>query len=104
MIVYVALLVQGGRGKNTFPSPKDISLSNCIMTVQQSKEDLEVYIMDYFGISATNHYDNPSQYLGYKKIEYLDFEDDLDGYYKFRETDGTLSNVYVYSKSLNEKN
>ena len=87
-LVYVAML-------------KDYDGYSNVMTVQTEKENLETYVKDYFGISDTKHYDNPAEFLGYTKIEYSEFEDDLEGYYKFKQ-DGEVSEVYVYCKSLNE--
>ena len=87
-LVYVAVL-------------KDPDGFTDVMTVQSNKEDLETYIKDYFGISETKHYDNPADFLGYEKIEYSEFEDDLEGVYKFKQ-DGEISKVLIYCKSLNE--
>lgn len=87
-LVYVAML-------------KDYDGYSNVMTVQTEKENLETYVKDYFGISDTKHYDNPAEFLGYTKIEYSEFEDDLEGYYKFKQ-DEEVSEVYVYCKSLNE--
>lgn len=88
-LVYVALI-------------KDEDGSTDVMTVQEDKQKLETYVMDYFGISEEKKYDNPDEYLGYIKIEYSEFEDDLEGYYKFKSKDESISKVYVYCKSLNE--
>ena len=87
-LVYVALL-------------KDDDGFTNVLTVQDSKEKLEAYVKDYFGISETKSYNNPGELLGYKKIEYSEFEDDLEGIYKFK-ADGQISEVLVYCKSLNE--
>lgn len=88
-LVYVALL----RDQDNFTD---------ILTVQSNKEDLETYIKDYFGISETETYTNPAEFLGYEKIEYSEFEDDLEGVYRFKQ-DGEISKVLVFCKSLNEK-
>lgn len=87
-LVYVALL-------------KDEDGSVDVLTVQTNKEKLEVYVKDYFGISEDKVYTTPSEFLGYNKIEYSEFEDDLEGVYKFKQDD-QISKVYVYCKSLNE--
>jgi hypothetical protein len=81
---------------------KDYDGLTDVMTVQSDRNDLETYVKDYFGISETKHYDNPAEFLGYTKIEYSEFEDDLEGFYKFKQ-DEDISEVLVYCKSLNEK-
>jgi hypothetical protein len=88
-LVYVAVL-------------KDYDGLTDVMTVQSDRNDLETYVKDYFGISENKHYDNPAEFLGYTKIEYSEFEDDLEGFYKFKQ-DEDISEVLVYCKSLNEK-
>ncbi len=87
-LVYVAML-------------KDYDGSIDILTVQSEKKDLETYVKDYFGISETKSYTTPGEFLGYNKIEYSEFEDDLEGVYKFK-ADDQISEVLVYCKSLNE--
>jgi len=88
-LVYVAVL-----------RDKELS-SDEVLTVQTNKDNLEVQIKKYFGISDVNKYTNPAEYLGYTKIEYSEFEDDLEGYYTFKEND-EITRVYVFCKVLND--
>ena len=89
MLVYVAILRE-----------KDFTTDE-VMCVQTSFERLKTYVFDYFGISETKKYSNPAKFLGYTKIEYTEFEDDLDGYFTFEE-DGEKIKVYVFNKILDE--
>lgn len=95
--VYVALLAQGD------DQVKVDSFATCLIAVQETREDLEEYVMEFFGISKRRQYNEPSESLGFTKYEYGNFEDDLEGFYKFRDKDGTISRVYVYCKTLGEK-
>ena len=89
MLVYVAVL-------------KDIELTcDQVLCVQTSFEKLEIYVKDWFGISEVGNYTKPAECLGYTKIEYSEFEDDLDGYFTFKEDD-EISKVFVFNKSLDE--
>jgi len=88
MIVYVAIL-----------KDDDLSVDE-VLTVQTDKKYFEKYVKDYFGINQDKKYINPAKYIGYTKIEYSEFEDDLDGYYTF--DDGGIKKVYVFCKTLNE--
>jgi len=88
-LIYVAVL-------------KDEELtSDEVLTVQTDKINLEIYIKDYFGISNTKKYGTTGEYLGFTKYEYSEFEDDLEGYYTFKE-DGEITKVYLFCKVLNE--
>ena len=90
MLVYVAIL-------------RDLELlSDEVMTVQSNREDVDSFVMDYFGISNTKEYSKPAEYLGFTKIGYSEFEDDLVGYYSFDDGDG-IEKVYLFGKILNEK-
>jgi hypothetical protein len=89
-IVYVALLKD------------DDFTSDEVMTVQTSKEKIEEYIKDYFGISNVKKYDKPAEYLGFTKYEYSEFEDDVVGFYTFKDGE-EISKVYLFSKILDEK-
>ena len=89
MLVYVAVL-----------RDKELT-SDDVLTVQTDKSKLEEYIKDYFGISETKKYDKPGEYLGFTKIEYSEFEDDLMGYYKFKDGED-ISRVYLFCKVLDE--
>lgn len=96
--VYVALLTEGEERGSL-----DISFLTCVMTVQETREELDEYIMEYFGISKKRNYLEPAECLGFQKVEYSDFEDDLVGNWTFRSKDGQISKVYVYIKTLGEK-
>lgn len=78
-----------------------------VLTVQETKEGLLNYIKEYFGITETNKYPNPATYLGYTKINYSEFEDDLEGYHLFEdynpyEKKTERHKIWVYCKQLNE--
>lgn len=89
MLLYVAVL-------------RDTELtSDDVMCVQTSFARLETYVKDYFGISDTKNYSKPAEFLGYTKIEYSEFEDDLDGFFTFKD-DGEITKVYVFNKILDE--
>ena len=75
---------------------------NDVITVQEKFSDLEIFVKDFFGINENKFYTKPAKFLGYKKIEYSEFEDDLEGYFTFDE-DGEISEVYVFCKKLNQK-
>lgn len=90
MLVYVAVL-------------RDTEMTcDEVLCVQTSFERLETYVKEYFGISEINKYDNPGTCLGYTKIEYSEFEDDLDGYFTF-DDNGVITKVFVFNKALDEK-
>lgn len=72
-----------------------------VLTVQVDKGKLEDYVKDYYGISDVKEYSKPAKYLGFTKYEYSEYEDDLEGYYKF-EDDGEIRKVYLFCKVLNE--
>jgi hypothetical protein len=72
-----------------------------VMCVQTSFERLKTYVFDYFGINETKNYAKPATCLGYTKIQYSEFEDDLDGYFTF-DDEGEIAKVYVYNKVLDE--
>lgn len=90
MLVYIAVL-----------RDKDLSVDQ-VLTVQTDRKQLEVFVKDYFGISDTQKYDNPAKYIGYTKIEYSEFEDDVEGYYTFEDS-GEISKVFLFCKVLDEK-
>jgi hypothetical protein len=89
MLVYVAIL-------------RDIELTtDQVICVQTSFNKLETFVKDYFGISDVKTYGNPAECLGYTKINYSEFEDDLDGYFTFKDGD-EITKVYVFNKVLDE--
>lgn len=73
-----------------------------VLCVQTSFDKLEKYVKNWFGISETNYYTTPAEFLGYTKFEYSEFEDDLNGYFTFKD-DGQISKVYVFCKVLDEE-
>lgn len=79
-----------------------------ILTVQDNFIDLEIFVMNYFGINPNKHYEFVPKYLGFTKIEYSEYEDDVIGYFNFEETymnpEKLIDKVYVLQKELNEKN
>ena len=89
MLVYVAILRD-----ETFSTSE-------VMCVQTSFEKLQTFVYDYFGISDAKNYTKPATCLGYTKIQYSEFEDDLDGYFTFDEDD-EKTEVYVFNKVLDE--
>jgi hypothetical protein len=89
MLVYVAVL-------------RDITLSvDEVLTIQTKRENLEKFVKDYYGINEDKKYNSPAEYLGYTKIEYSEFEDDLEGYYTFKDGD-EITKVYLFTKTLDE--
>ncbi len=89
MLVYVAVL-------------RDTELTTDeVMCVQTSFAKLENYVKDYFGISEVKNYPKPAECLGYIKYEYSEFEDDLDGFFTFKDGD-EITKVYVFNKILDE--
>ena len=76
--------------------------ANDVITVQTNFEDLELFVKDWFGISEVKHYTSPSKYLGFKKYNYSEFEDDLYGHFTFNDYESD-SLVYVFRKVLDEK-
>jgi len=90
MLVYIALV-------------RDLELTcDEVINVQTDKNELFKYVKEYYGISDINYYDNPSEYLGYTKIEYSEYEDDLEGYMTFKDKD-EIEKVYIFCKELNQK-
>lgn len=57
-----------------------------VLYVTNTRENADKLIMeDYYEIKVgeTEHESNGDKYLGFTKIEYSEFEDDLYGYYTF---------------------
>ena len=57
-----------------------------VLYVTNTRENADKLIMeDYYEIKVgeTEHESNGDKYLGFTKIEYSEFEDDLYGYYMF---------------------
>jgi hypothetical protein len=73
-----------------------------VIATYDNKEELEKYIMDYFGINPDKHYDSPAEYLGFTKFSQPDEGSDIClGYYSFLDM-GEKSNVFIYENELNE--
>lgn len=90
MLIYVAVL-------------RDTKLtSDDVLCVQTSFDKLEIYVKNWFGINEAKNYSKPAECLGYTKFEYSEFEDDLDGFFTFKEDD-EITKVYVFNKILDEK-
>jgi len=73
-----------------------------VLTVNESRDDLEAFVMEYFGINPNKYYSHPDECLGFTKIQYSEFEDDLEGYWLFRSTDLVITRVNLWCKQLNE--
>ena len=55
-----------------------------VLTVNTTRELCEYYVMDYFGINPNRQYTESAIFEGYHKINYSEFEDELDGYWIFK--------------------
>jgi len=78
-----------------------------LLTIQDSRIGILNYLIDYYGINSEYVDENPPENLGYTKIHYSEFEDDLEGYYKFKAYNQSTKEyetdkIYVYCKQLNE--
>ena len=89
MLIYIAIL-----------RDEDFTTSE-VLCAQTTFQKLEIYVKDWFGISDTKKYTKPAEFLGFTKIEYSEFEDDLLGYFTFKE-DEEITKVYVFNKVLDE--
>jgi hypothetical protein len=78
-----------------------------VLHVNESRDALEYFVMDCFGINPDRKYNQPDECLGFTRIEYSEFEDDLVGYWKFKDTmDGkgvNVTRVNLWCKELNER-
>lgn len=72
-----------------------------VLTVNTSRELCTAYVMDFFGINPNKNYRKPAICEGYTKIDYSEFEDDLDGYWIF-EDDGEKTRVNLFNKILDQ--
>jgi hypothetical protein len=73
-----------------------------VLHVSETKELLEKYVLDWFGINPDKNYSHPDEFLGYFPFDYPEFEDDVKGYYTFKDSSGKLTRVYLWEKVLNE--
>lgn len=74
-----------------------------ILHVNESRDALEYFVMDCFGINPDREYNQPDECLGFTKIEYSEFEDDLEGFWLFRSVDLVTTRVNLWCKALNER-
>lgn len=89
MLVYVAVL-----------KDKDLSVDE-VLGVCTTREKIDLLVKDYFGLTDKYPQNDSVKLLGYTKIDYSEFEDDLDGFYQV-ENDGVVDKVYIFNKSLDE--
>ncbi len=74
-----------------------------VLNVNESRDVLEEFVMDWFGINPNINYSQRDECLGFTKIEYSEFEDDLVGYWLFKDNDENITRVNLWCKELNEK-
>ena len=72
-----------------------------VLCVNESRAELEAFVMDYFGINPAKPYTLPDECLGFTKINYSEHEDDLEGFWLFRDRDDVISRVNLWCKTLN---
>lgn len=89
MLVYVAVL-----------KDKDLSVDE-VLGVCTTREKIDFLVKDYFGLTDKYTQNDLVKLLGYTKIDYSEFEDDLDGFYQI-ENDGVIDKVYIFNKVLDE--
>lgn len=86
--VYVALL-------------KDYDGEYNVLTAQSTREGAIKYAKDYFGLYEDKPQVGDAEFLGYRKMEYSEYEDPLEGYLKFKDDAGDYT-VYIYCMYLDE--
>lgn len=74
-----------------------------VLCVNESRAELEAFVMDYFGINPAKPYTLPDECLGFTKIEYSEFEGDLEGFWLFRDRGDVISRVNLWCKTLNDR-
>jgi hypothetical protein len=89
MLVYVAIL-----------KDNDLSVDE-VLGVYTTMDKIDYLVKDYYGLTEKYPKNDKIKFLGYVKIEYSEFEDDLDGYYKI-ECDGVIEKVFIFNKVLDE--
>ena len=74
-----------------------------VLCVNTSRDELEEFVMDYFGINPNKNYSQPAECLGFTKIEYRESPGDFEGFWKFKGDDNIESRVNLWCKTLNER-
>ena len=75
-----------------------------VLCVNTSRSELEVFVMDWFGINPNKNYSQPEECLGFTKINYSEIDGDLEGYWVFEEQQlKTKTRVNLWCKTLNER-
>ena len=77
-------------------------IEGTILTANSSRELCELYVMDYFGINPNKHYSTPAIFEGYTKIQYSEFEDDLDGFWTFIDSDGDNTRINLFTMIMDQ--
>jgi len=72
-----------------------------LLTVNTSRKLCEDFVMDFFGINPNKHYDEPAICEGYTKIEYSEFEDNLDGYWLFQDV-GQRTRINLFTMIIDQ--
>ena len=73
-----------------------------VLTVNTSRELCESFVMDFFGINPNIDYDEPAICEGYTKMQYSEFEDDLDGFWTFTDSDGNKNRINLFNMIMNQ--
>ena len=75
-----------------------------VLCVNTSRNELEAFVMDWFGINPNKNYSQPEECLGFTKINYSEIDGDLEGYWVFEEQQlKTKTRVNLWCKTLNER-
>ena len=75
-----------------------------VLCVNTSRDELEAFVMDWFGINPNKNYSQPEECLGFTKINYSEIDGDLEGYWVFEEQQlKTKTKVNLWCKTLNER-
>ena len=75
-----------------------------VLCVNTSRNELEAFVMDYFGINPNKNYSQPEECLGFTKINYSEIDGDLEGYWVFEDQQlKTKTRVNLWCKTLNER-
>jgi hypothetical protein len=79
-----------------------VDTDGTVLTANTSRELCEAYVMDYFGINPNKHYSTPAKFEGYTKIEYSEFEDDLDGFWIFIDSDSDKTRINLFNMIIDQ--
>ena len=75
-----------------------------VLCVNTSRNELEAFVMDWFGINPNKNYSQPEECLGFTKINYSEIDGDLEGYWVFEDQQlKTKTRVNLWCKTLNER-